>query len=92
MRKNAQRTMNKDNLVKRLVGAYPDSIICIDGELDYENTLYNMAAKIIDTIDEGHQISIFGKSFCDENECYNHLIIHVSELREYLENYIHNDI
>lgn len=93
MRKGGQRTMIKDNLVKRLIGSYPDAIETYDnGELDYESTVYNMSVRIMDTIDDGHQMSIFGKVFENEDDCYNHLIINVSELRETLEIYLHEDI
>lgn len=85
--------MVKSNLVKRLIGSYPDAIETYDnGELDYEGTVYNMASKIMETLDDGHQMSIFGKVFVTEDECYDHIMIHVSELREGLEIYLHSDI
>lgn len=93
MRKDAQRTMIKDNLVRRLIGSYPDEIaVYDDGELDYESTVYNFAGKIINSIDNGHQMSIFGRMFETVDDCYDYIMINVSELREGLEKYLHNDI
>ena len=90
MRKGGQRTMVMDNLVKRLIGSYPNAIsVNDDGELDYEDTIYNMSICIVDTMEESQQISVFGKTFETYDECYDHLNIHVFALREGLEIYLH---
>lgn len=89
MRKGGQRTMVMDNLVKRLIGSYPDAIVVNDdGYLDYEETIFNMSNCIMDTMEESQQISVFGKAFEDEMECYDHIIIHTVGLREGLEMYL----
>lgn len=90
MRKGGQRTMVMDNLVKRLIGSYPDAIVTdVDGELDYDETIYNMSNCIIDSMEESQQISVFGKVFETCEDCYDHLNIHAFALREGLENYLH---
>ncbi len=90
MRKGGQRTMIMDNLVKRLIGSYPNAIVTDDyGELDYEETIYNMSNCIVDSMEESQQISVFGKTFRTYEECYDHLNIHAFALRDGLENYLH---
>lgn len=89
MRKGGQRTMVMDNLVKRLICSYPNAIaVNDDGYLDFEETVYNMSNCIMDTMEESQQISVFGKAFDDESECYDHIMVHTVGLREGLEIYL----
>lgn len=92
MRKGGQRTMIMDNLVRRLIGSFPDAIVVNDdGYLDFEETVYCMSNCIIDNMEESQQISVFGKAFIDETECYDHIITHTVGLREGLEKYLQED-
>ena len=91
MRKGGQRTMIMDNLIRRLIGSYPNAIVTDDdGELDYEETVYNMSNCIVDTMEESQQMSVFGKVFYDYSDCYDHIMIHVPGLRDGLEIYLHD--
>jgi hypothetical protein len=42
----------------------------------------------MDTMEESQQISVFGKAFDDETECYDHIMVHTVGLREGLEIYL----
>jgi hypothetical protein len=39
-------------------------------------------------MEESQQISVFGKVFKDDTECYDHIILHTIGLREGLEIYL----
>jgi hypothetical protein len=91
MTKKTSKTMIKDNLVKRLINTYTDEIIIEDGELDFENTVYNFAVKIVDEIDPSQQKSMLGYVFDDYEECYSFLENNLPTLRHELEIFTDKD-
>ena len=70
----------------RLVNTCTDSIVTDgDGELDFEETLYNFAQNIVDEMSEYKQKSLFGCVFHDYDDCYSYLSKNVPMLRYELE-------
>lgn len=87
------RTMNPENLLNRIVGNFPDAIVTDeDGYLDFEESVYNIAVKLLDKLPSSQQYSVFGRAFEDYDDMYNHLYKNVPGLREKLELFVMNEI
>ena len=85
--------MPETMIAKRLISSYPDSIVTDeDGNLDFEETVYNFAVDVCDSIPESQQEPIFGTIFNDYDEAYEHIINHIHSLRYNLEKYINEDL
>lgn len=87
MTKKTSKTIIKENLVKRLINTYVDEIIIVEGELDFENTVYGFAVKIVEEIDPSQQKSMLGYTFDDYDECYSFIIKNIPTLRHELEKF-----
>lgn len=74
--------VNKKKLCEKLINTYTDSIIVDDnGELDFEETVYNFAENIINDIkDFRSQKYYFGGTFENVDDCYRWLITELSDL------------
>jgi hypothetical protein len=91
MAKKTSSNMIPVNFVNRLIHTYPNSIVTdSEGNLCFEETVYNFAIDIVDNMPASQQRSALGTSFDDYDELYNHLIAHFFDLRELLENQINN--
>ena len=83
--------IDRTNISERLIHSYPDSIVTTsDGDLDFENTLYNFSTNIIENLSERRMQIFFNRIFDNVDDVYDYLINNVSELRESLENQINN--
>ena len=83
--------IDRTNISERLINSYPDSIIITsDGDLDFENTLYNFANNIIENLSERKMQIFFNRTFDNVDDVYDYLLNNVSELRESLEQQINN--
>jgi hypothetical protein len=86
------KTMKVDNLLNRIVGNFPDAIVTDeDGCLDFEESVYNIAVKILDTLQTSQLYSVFGQAFIDYDECYDYLYRKLPGLREKLELFVAGD-
>ena len=80
------KTMIPENLVKRLINTYTECIVTdSDGELDFEETIYNFSKKIVDDMGGSQQKSVFGVVFDGYDDCYDYLENKVPSLRHELE-------
>lgn len=77
-----------DSISKILISSYSDDIIIVDGELNFEDTVFNFANRIIEDMPINKQKKLFGQEYTDSEEMYSYLICHVNDLREELENTI----
>lgn len=85
------KKINRSNISERLIHSYPDSIVTTpDGDLDFENTLYNFATDIIENLSERRMNVFFNTTFNNVDDVYTYLLNNVSELRESLEQQINN--
>ena len=83
--------IDRTNISERIIHSYPDSIVTTsEGDLDFENTLYNFATNIIENLSERRMQIFFNRTFDDVDDVYDYLLNNVSELRESLEQQINN--
>jgi hypothetical protein len=83
------KTMISENLVKRLINTYTECIVTdSEGELDFEETIYNFSKKIVNDMGESQQKSVFGIVFDRYDDCYDYLENHVPSLRHELEMFL----
>ena len=86
------KTMIQENLVKRLINTYTECVVTDDeGELDFEETIFNFANRIINDMKDTQQKSVFGKVFGSCEECYDYLENNVPSLRHSLELFVNNE-
>ena len=86
------KTMIKENLVKRLINTYTESVVTdYEGELDFEETIFNFANCIINDMKSTQQKSVFGKVFESCEECYDYLENNVPSLRHSLELFVNDE-
>ena len=85
------KTMIQENLVKRLINTYTDCIVTnYEGELDFEETIFNFANRIINDMKSTQQKSVFGNVFESCEECYDHLENKIASLRHSLELFVND--
>ena len=88
---NTSKTMIQENLVKRLINTYADCIVTnYEGELDFEETIFNFSNRIINDMKSTQQKSVFGKVFESCEECYDYLENKIPSLRHYLELFVND--
>ena len=92
MSKKTDKKMIQTNLINRLVNTYPDSIVTEDGNLCFEETVYNFAQDLVDNMPESQQKSALGQVFKSYDELFNHLITYFPDMRYMLERQINNEI
>ena len=86
------KTMIQENLVKRLINTYTECVVTDDeGELDFEETIFNFANRIINDMKDTQQKSVFGKVFENCEECYDYLKNNVPSLRHSLELFVNDE-
>jgi hypothetical protein len=91
MAKKAKK-MIQENLVKRLINTYTDCVVTdYEGELDFEETIFNFANRIINDMKDTQQKSVFGKVFESCEECYDYLENNVPSLRYSLELFVNDE-
>ena len=83
-----EKTMIKENLSKRLINTYVECIVTNDGELDFEETIFNFSKRVVNTMEVSQQKSVFGKAFESYDECYDYLESNVPTLRYDLEIFV----
>ena len=59
-----------------------------DGELDFEETIFNFSKTVVNTMEVSQQKSVFGKAFESYDECYDYLENNVPTLRYDLEIFV----
>lgn len=85
------KTMIQENLVKRLINTYTDCIVTdYEGELDFEETIFNFSNRIINDMKYTQQKSVFGKVFESCEECYDYLENKIPSLRHSLELFVND--
>ena len=83
--------MIQENLVKRLINTYTDCIVTdYEGELDFEETIFNFSNRIINDMKSTQQKSVFGNVFESCEECYDYLENKIPSLRHYLELFVND--
>ena len=83
------KTMIQENLVNRLINTYTDCIVTdYEGELDFEETIFNFSNRIINDMKSTQQKSVFGKVFESCEECYDYLENKIPSLRHSLELFV----
>ena len=88
---NTSKTMIQENLVKRLINTYTDCIVTnYEGELDFEETIFNFSNRIINDMKSTQQKSVFGKAFESCEACYDYLENKIPSLRHYLELFVND--
>ena len=86
------KTMIQENLVKRLINTYTECVVIdYEGELDFEETIFNFANRIINDMKDTQQKSVFGKVFENCEECYDYLENNVPSLRHSLELFVNDE-
>lgn len=89
MRKNGQKTMVVENLIKRIIGNYHNDIVCDeDGYLNFEESVYNIAVSIVNDMPPTQMQSAFGQVFETYDDCYSFLYVKIPGLREKMEFYL----
>lgn len=89
MRKNAQKTMIVDNLIKRIIGNYHNDIVCDEeGYLNFEESIYNISMSIVNNMPKSQMYSVFGMAFDTYDDCYSFLYVKIPGLREKMENFL----
>ena len=85
------KTMIQENLVNRLINTYTDCIVTdYEGELDFEETIFNFSNRIINDMKSTQQKSVFGKVFESCEECYDYLENKIPSLRHSLELFVND--
>ena len=86
------KTMPKDIVVSRLIRSFPNAVVTDnDGYLDYEESVYNLAICVIDSIPASQQYYVFGEAFDNYDELYNYMYKNLPGLREELEIFISDE-
>jgi hypothetical protein len=84
--------IDKHSLCEKLINSYPDSIIEEDGEIDFENTVYNFADNVMNDLKEfKSRKKFFGCDFANVDECYRWILNELGELYEMCFNFINNE-
>lgn len=78
----ARNHMSEDRLIKRILHNYADCLSFDDGEINYEESCYNISFRMMETLSESQQDSIFGFVFDDQQECFDYLLKHIPGLCE----------
>lgn len=78
----ARNHMSQDRLIKRILHSYADCLVLEDGEVNYEESCYNISFKIMETLSESQQDSVFGFAFEDQQECFDYIVKHIPGLCE----------
>ena len=74
--------MKDDRVISRLLHSYTDCITIVDGELDYEETCWKMATRVMESMLKSQQASVFGTTFDDVQECFDHIVKKIPGLCE----------
>ena len=78
----ARNHMSQDRLIKRILHSYADCLSFDDGELNYEESCYRISIRIMETLSESQQDSIFGFEFEDQQECFDYVVKKIPGLCE----------
>lgn len=65
--------MSQQKLIKRILHNYADCLSFDDGELNYEESCYQISVRMMETLSRSQQNSIFAKEFDDQQECYDYI-------------------
>ncbi len=84
--------VDKHALCEKLINSYPDSIVEEDGQIDFENTVYNFADNVMNDLKEfKSRKKFFGCDFANVDECYRWILNELGELYEMCFNFINED-
>ncbi len=79
----ARNKMSQERLIKRILHNYADCISLFDnGEVNYEDSCYNISIRLMETMSESQQDSVFGFEFEDQQECFEYLFKKIPGLCE----------
>lgn len=78
----ARYKMSPERLIKRMLNNYADCIVVDNGIVDYEESCYRMAVKIMETMPPTQQESVFVAPFEDEQDCYDYIVKKIPGLCE----------
>lgn len=80
-----RKPLTREEIAKRLVLSYVNEIVTDDdGNLDYEETVYRFAIKVVDEMPMEKQYAMFRDKFTSYDDCFDCLMRYTS-LREELE-------
>lgn len=84
--------IDKHALCENLINSYPDSIVEEDGQIDFEETVYNFADNIMNDLKEfKSRKKFFGCDFANVDECYRWMLNELGDLYEMCYNFINED-
>lgn len=84
--------IDKHSLCENLINSYPDSIIEEDGQIDFEETVYNFAENVMNDLKEfKSRKKFFGCDFANVDECYRWMLNELGDLYEMCYNFINEE-
>ena len=87
--------MTEKDIVKKLVGTYPNSIVPIGTSyghvaVDFVNTVDNFAADIMRDFDNGRQNYYFNTTFDSVEDCAKYIARYLHDLEEACQEFVDN--
>lgn len=79
------------DIAKRLITSYPNCIVVFDEDnniIDFEETVYNFAERIIENFDDKRQTYYFGQPFLSLEDCVTYLKNNVQNLYEACQEFV----
>ena len=85
--------MTEKEIVKKLVGTYPNSIVPVALSygrcaVDFVNTVDNFAADVMRDFDAGRQKYYFDRTFENVEDCSRYLVTYLHDLEEVCQDFV----